>query len=92
MPERYVGLMSGTSMDGIDAVLVDFSAARPQVIATHSHDYFSGTRAMLESALQLPDPLTANRRTPRRYPRPAVPQPAFLATMTSPRPAARSAD
>ena len=52
--------MSGTSMDGIDAVLVDFSAARLQLIAIHNHDYSSGTRALLESALQLPDPLTAD--------------------------------
>lgn len=24
--ERYIGLMSGTSLDGVDGVLVDFSA------------------------------------------------------------------
>lgn len=33
--ELYIGLMSGTSMDAIDAALVDFSAAKPQLIATH---------------------------------------------------------
>lgn len=32
----YIGLMSGTSMDGVDAVLVDFSGAQPQLIATHT--------------------------------------------------------
>ena len=32
----YIGLLSGTSMDGIDAVLVDFTASMPQLISTHS--------------------------------------------------------
>lgn len=30
----YAGLMSGTSLDGVDAVLVDFSGAQARVIAT----------------------------------------------------------
>ena len=36
MTELYAGLMSGTSMDGIDAVLVEFNEAQLKLIASHS--------------------------------------------------------
>ncbi len=35
MSELYIGLMSGTSLDGIDAVIVDFENREPKIIATH---------------------------------------------------------
>jgi len=37
MTELYIGLMSGTSMDAVDAALVDLSAATPHLVAAHSH-------------------------------------------------------
>ena len=33
----YIGLISGTSIDAIDAALVDFSQPQPKLLQTHSH-------------------------------------------------------
>ncbi|MDJ0761098.1 MAG: anhydro-N-acetylmuramic acid kinase [Woeseiaceae bacterium] len=39
MPDVFIGLMSGTSRDGIDAVAVTFSDKSLEILATHSHPY-----------------------------------------------------
>lgn len=43
----HVGLMSGTSVDGIDAVLADLSGHRPALLTTLSHDYPAALRSEL---------------------------------------------
>ena len=37
----YIGVMSGTSMDGIDSVLVDFQSGLPQLVETYTEDISS---------------------------------------------------
>ena len=39
MGSLFIGVMSGTSLDGADAALVDFSAARPRTLAFASIDF-----------------------------------------------------
>lgn len=52
--DLYLGLISGTSVDGVDAVLVSFPDRSPHLIASHLHAYSSTTKAAVQ-ALFLPD-------------------------------------
>jgi anhydro-N-acetylmuramic acid kinase len=47
MEPLYIGLMSGTSLDGVDGVLAEFSGPRPRVLAHTSLDMPAALRAEL---------------------------------------------
>jgi len=44
-PELYIGLMSGTSIDSIDAILADFSQTTPTIIAHRETEISAALRA-----------------------------------------------
>lgn len=50
--ELYVGIMSGTSVDGIDAVLVDFDGGNAQMIANHSQPFPNDLKRDVVALLQ----------------------------------------
>jgi anhydro-N-acetylmuramic acid kinase len=54
MSDYYVGLMSGTSMDGIDAVVVSFGEHSVDIAATWSQAYPEALRARLLDAIRTP--------------------------------------
>jgi anhydro-N-acetylmuramic acid kinase len=47
VPALYVGVMSGTSLDGVDAVVTDFSGAPPRTLAFATLDYPDALRERL---------------------------------------------
>lgn len=49
----YIGLMSGTSADGIDGALVDLTDNGFRLLATRSLDYSPGIRETIESVIRL---------------------------------------
>lgn len=53
MSELYIGLISGTSADGIDATLVDLKDTQPKLIASHYSEF---TPALRQTILALAQP------------------------------------
>lgn len=55
MPELFVGLISGTSTDGVDSVLADFSGPAPRLLASRLHPYDPILRHRLQELALDPD-------------------------------------
>ncbi|MEE9422384.1 MAG: anhydro-N-acetylmuramic acid kinase [Gammaproteobacteria bacterium] len=54
MADNYIGLMSGTSMDSIDAVLVDFSSPTPRLIEQLSYAWPEDLKTRLQTLAENP--------------------------------------
>ena len=54
MTDHYIGLMSGTSMDGIDAVVASFDDTGMNIVATHERPYAETLRYALLKAVATP--------------------------------------
>ncbi|MDH3746561.1 MAG: anhydro-N-acetylmuramic acid kinase [Gammaproteobacteria bacterium] len=55
MNNLYLGLMSGTSMDGIDAVLVQFDTNSLTLVGTHRQHYPTKLQTQLRTAILTPE-------------------------------------
>ena len=60
MPDCFIGLMSGTSMDGIDAIVVRFGKQDAQVLASLEHPYPEPLRKKLQQAISNPESCTVD--------------------------------
>ena len=60
MGDLYIGLISGTSMDGIDAALVEFGESSLQILQTRDYAYPPELRDRLINAMQQPEKCTVD--------------------------------
>ena len=58
--DLYIGLLSGTSMDAVDAALVDFSGDKPRLLAVHRQVYPPALQQALQGLIEKPQSSLAN--------------------------------
>jgi len=51
MDDLYIGLISGTSVDAVDAVLVDFKQGKPRLLHTHAEPFPKQILAQLQTLI-----------------------------------------
>ena len=56
MSKLYIGLISGTSVDSIDAVLARFEASSVEIICTHSHEWPTDLRTRINALIRTTAP------------------------------------
>lgn len=61
MSEQYIGLISGTSMDAIDAVLVELGEGTCRIKASHSHAISAETLDRLHAVVRHPDQIPVEK-------------------------------
>ena len=61
MADIYIGLISGTSRDGIDAVAVTFGDRSLELLATHAHPYPAALSDALEDVITEPGNVSLDR-------------------------------
>ncbi|MAD91603.1 MAG: anhydro-N-acetylmuramic acid kinase [Gammaproteobacteria bacterium] len=62
MPDYYIGLMSGTSMDGIDAVAVEFTSSKTTIHASLSCPYPDNLKNQLFKEINKPLSITLDKK------------------------------
>ena len=60
----FIGLMSGTSMDGVDAVVLDVGSQPPRLVATHHQSIPAAHREDLAALSAGADSLLLDNRSP----------------------------
>ncbi len=60
MPDYFIGLISGTSMDGIDAALIEFGEHTVDIVSAGTNPYPQALREKLIDATRAPDSCSAD--------------------------------